>query len=97
MHDCRKSFMLTAFQVHRATESNTRTYSFGKMVRLMISHTEQQEQLRQLLMEFNQVFQNQPGQTQLAEHKIDTGSAHSDCLHIDCHKLTAQELQEMLA
>ena len=65
-------------------------------------NTEQQEQLRQLLMEFNQVFQNQPGQTQLAEHKIDTGTARPvrlppyrlpQAYRSDVH----QELQEMLA
>ena len=35
----------------------------------------QVEQLHQILSEFSQVLQNQPGRTGLAEHKIDTGTA----------------------
>ena len=65
-------------------------------------NSEQQQQLSQLLMEFGQVLQNQPGHTQLAEHKIDTGSARPvrlppyrlpQAYRSDVH----QELQEMLA
>ena len=56
--------------------------------------TEQQEQLRELLTEFDQVFQNQPGQTQLAEHRIETESVRqlvlSDYLPTVCHKHTVQ-------
>ena len=64
--------------------------------------TEQQEQLRGVLTEFDQVFQNQPGQTQLAEHRIETGSARP--VRLPPYRLpqayrsdVQQELQEMLA
>ena len=33
-------------------------------------------QLQQVLAEYSQVLQNQPGHTSLAEHKIETGTAH---------------------
>ena len=47
-------------------------------------NSEQQQQLNQLLKEFGQVLQNQPGHIQLVEHKIDmVVRIH---LPIDCHK-----------
>ena len=33
-------------------------------------------QLQRVLAEYSQVLQNQPGHTSLAEHKIETGTAH---------------------
>ena len=108
--------MLRAFQVHRAVESNDGVVEENDEDVLFwkdgdpgdqptISDrlgAEQQKQRRQLLTEFNQVFRNQPGQTQLAEHKIDTGSARPvrlppyrlpQAYRSDVH----QEIQEMIA
>ena len=63
--------------------------------------SDQQEQLRQLLSKFNQVLCNQPGQTQLAERKIETGSARP--VRLPSYRLphayredVQQELQEKL-
>ena len=45
--------------------------------RINLQLTEEQVlQLQQVLKEFDKVLQNQPGQMELAEHKIETGSTH---------------------
>ena len=62
---------------------------------------EQVLKLQQILKEFDQVLQNQPGQTGLAEHKIETGSARP--VRLPPYRLpqayrdsVREELQEML-
>ena len=80
--------MLREFQIHRATDMNYFTDGDDDEVLfwkdgapddqpLIIEQlsSDQQQQLQQLLSKFNQVLCNQPGQIQLTEHKIDTGSA----------------------
>ena len=81
--------MLREFHIHRGTDSSYFTdpvveqddeeVPFWKDGapddQPIISERLSGEQLRQLLSKFHQVLCNQPGQTQLAEHKIDTGSA----------------------
>ena len=62
---------------------------------------EQLLQLQQILKEFSQVLQNQPGRTELAEHKIETGSARP--VRLPPYRLpqayrdsVREEIQEML-
>ena len=106
--------MLRAFQVRRVAESNESVVDESDDDVLCwkdgdpgdqptISNrlsTDQLEQLQHLLTEFSEVLKNQPGQTQLAEHKIDTGSARP--VRLPPYRLPQayrsevhQELQEM--
>ena len=62
---------------------------------------EQLLQLQLILKEFSQVQQNQPGRTELAEHKIETGSARP--VRLSPYRLpqayrdsVREEIQEML-
>ena len=84
--------MLKEFQVHKATESSyfadevecesdevlfwqEGTPQDQPIIGQQLTD-EQLLQLQQILKEFSQVLRNQPGRTELAEHKIETGSAH---------------------
>ena len=50
--------------------------------------TAQQVQVKALLEEFEDVFRNEPGNTQLATHSINTGDAKPVTIsHAECHKL----------